>query len=80
MSIIETLKVIGAAHRKSVAQVALRWEFQQGIVPISKSLNPDRMKQNSEIFDFQLTEQEMKAITDLGEEGRTGPDPDNISF
>ena len=76
----ETLKEIAGAHKKSVAQVALRWELQQGILPISKSLNPGRMKQNSEIFDFQLTEQEMKIITDLGEDGRTGPDPDNINF
>lgn len=76
----ETLKQIGDAHGKTPAQVALRWELQQNIVPVTRSLNPDRMKQNVDIFDFELSGEEMLQITGLGEDGRTGPDPDCIDF
>ncbi|XP_041071751.1 aldo-keto reductase family 1 member D1-like [Carcharodon carcharias] len=56
------LKKIGEKHHKTPAQVALRYQVQRGVVVIPKSFNPGRMKQNREIFDFQLTEEEMKAI------------------
>ncbi|MFQ9649999.1 MAG: hypothetical protein ACLRZZ_07080 [Enterocloster sp.] len=58
----------------------MRWELQQDILPIPKSLNPERMAQNADIFDFNLTQEECLRITGLGETGRTGPDPDNIDF
>jgi len=76
----ETLEAIGRSHGKTAAQVSLRWEIQQDIIPVSKSLNIDRMKQNADVFDFVLTPQEMQQITDLGEDGRTGSHPDNIDF
>lgn len=71
---------IGEKYKKSPAQISLRWEIQQNIIPISKSLNVERMKHNSDIFDFELTQAEIEEITNLGENGRTGPDPDNIDF
>ena len=55
-------------------------DLQQDILPIPKSLNPERMAQNADIFDFNLTQEECLRITGLGETGRTGPDPDNIDF
>lgn len=61
----ETLRYIGNAHGKSVAQVVLRWLTQRGIVPIVKSANPQRMKENLSIFDFTLTDAEMKQIARL---------------
>ena len=61
----ETLCNIAANHRKSPAQVALRWLTQRGIVPIVKSANPQRMKENLEIFDFMLTSDEMAQIAKL---------------
>ena len=76
----ETLLQIGKKYNKTAAQTALRWELQQDVLPISKSLNVDRMKQNMNIFDFNLTKEECEIITNLGEDGRTGPDPDNIDF
>lgn len=76
----ETLQTIAAACHKTPAQVALRWELQQNIIPISKSLNVSRMKENADVFDFELSPQDMKEIFNLGETGRTGPDPDNIDF
>ena len=61
----ETLCAIGAAHNKSAAQVVLRWLTQRGIVPLVKSANPQRMRENLNIFDFTLTEDEMQQIAKL---------------
>ena len=61
----ETLCAIAASHRKSSAQVALRWMTQRGIVPIVKSANPQRMNENLSIFDFTLTDAEMEQIAKL---------------
>jgi 2,5-diketo-D-gluconate reductase A len=60
-----TLSEIGAAHGKSVAQVVLRWLTQRGVVAIPKSVRPERMAENLDIFDFQLTNEEMTRIAAL---------------
>jgi 2,5-diketo-D-gluconate reductase A len=57
-----TLTAIGNAHGKSVAQVVLRWLVQREVVAIPKSVRKDRMEQNIDVFDFQLTEDEMTTI------------------
>ncbi|SNT59506.1 aldo/keto reductase [Actinacidiphila glaucinigra] len=59
------LSEIGATHGKSVAQVVLRWLIQRSIVTIPKSVNPDRMAQNIDVFDFELTDDQMAAIAAL---------------
>ena len=59
------LTAIGEAHGKSVAQVVLRWLVQRGVVVIPKSVRPDRMAQNLDIFDFALTEDQLKHIATL---------------
>lgn len=56
---------IARNHKKSVAQIILRWLVQRGIVPVVKSANPVRMKENLDAFDFTLSEDEMKQITSL---------------
>lgn len=61
----ETLCAIANAHSKSVAQVVLRWLVQRNIVPLVKSANPQRMKENLDIFDFALTDAEMQQIAAL---------------
>lgn len=61
----ETLTAIGAAHGRSVAQVVLRWLLQRDIVAIPKSVNPERMAENFDVFDFELTDDEMTKILDL---------------
>lgn len=61
----ETLCNIAENHQKSVVQIILRWLIQRNIVPVVKSANPARMKENLEIFDFVLTENEMKQIAAL---------------
>ncbi len=59
------LQEIAENHHKSVAQIILRWLVQRGIVPVVKSANPARMKENIDIFDFELMEEEMKKISVL---------------
>jgi diketogulonate reductase-like aldo/keto reductase len=59
------LERIGAAYGKSVTQVALRWLVQQGLVPIPRTANPAHLKANLEIFDFTLTDAQMKEISGL---------------
>ena len=61
----ETLVEIGNKYNKSVGQVILRWLVQRGIVPVVKSANPVRMKENLDIFNFVLSEEEMKQIATL---------------
>lgn len=59
------LEAIGARYGKSVAQVALRWLVQQGVIIIPKSVHIERMEQNLDIFDFTLSEEDMQAIGKL---------------
>ena len=56
---------IGKKYNKTVAQVILRWELQRGIVVIPKSVHADRMKQNFDVFDFKLTDEDMQKIETL---------------
>lgn len=60
-----TLKSIGDKYDKSVAQVILRWLLQRGIVPLAKTVNKERMKQNIDIFNFELSEDDMSTISSL---------------
>ncbi|MER5183681.1 aldo/keto reductase [Streptomyces sp. NPDC002896] len=57
-----TLTGIGEAHGKSIAQVALRWLIQRGVVVIPKSVRPERMAENLDVFDFELTDEDMSRI------------------
>ena len=56
---------IAAEHRKSVGQVVLRWLTQRGVIVIPKSVRPERMRENMDIFDFQLTDEQMTQIAGL---------------
>lgn len=76
----EVLLKIAADHKKTVVQIILRWDYQRGIIPIPKSSNPERLKQNIDIFDFSLTESEMTAINALNQNYRVRYDPDNCDF
>ncbi|MBM7616722.1 diketogulonate reductase-like aldo/keto reductase [Weissella uvarum] len=62
-----TIQKIADAHNKSTAQVIIRWDWQRGIVTIPKSAHPERIAQNSDIFDFSLSDDEVQAINDLDE-------------
>lgn len=69
------LRDIALRHRKSTAQVILRWHLQRGIIAIPKSSNPQRIKENSELFDFELSEIEMVTINRLNSGKRYSVDP-----
>lgn len=71
---------IGEAHGKTAAQVVLRWCLQNDIIIIPKSTNQGRIQQNADLFDFELTEEEMVAIDELERGKRFGPDPRNFDF
>ena len=71
---------IAKAHGKSVAQVCLRWCLQNGVVPLPKSVTPERIKENAELFDFELTAEEMEKINAMPQAGWSGHHPDLISF
>ncbi|HNM86556.1 MAG: aldo/keto reductase [Mycobacterium sp.] len=70
---------IAAAQGKSPAQVMLRWHVQQGRQVIPKSVTPSRIKENLDIFDFELTDDQLAAIDSLDTGVRGGPEPDVIT-
>ncbi|MFC9975076.1 aldo/keto reductase [Spirillospora sp. NPDC127200] len=69
------LAPIAEAHGKSPAQVVLRWHLQLGNVVIPKSVTPSRIAENFDVFDFELTGDDMAAIAELDSGTRLGPDP-----
>jgi 2,5-diketo-D-gluconate reductase A len=71
----DTLVTIAAHHERTVAQVILRWHLQLGNVVIPKSVTPARVRENLDIFDFELSEDDLAAIARLDAGHRTGPDP-----
>lgn len=76
----EVINQIAATHAKTLAQVVLRWELQQEVLPLPKSVHEDRMKENADIFDFSLTPTEMKQIAALPKMGGQCADPDTVDF
>ncbi|ALS00734.1 glyoxal reductase [Enterococcus silesiacus] len=75
-----TLVEIGKKYHKTAAQVIIRWHLQSDIIVIPKSVHQDRIKQNFDVFDFELTEADIKRINELNTNERLGPDPDNFDF
>ena len=73
------LKEIAEKHNKSVAQVILRWDLQHGVVTIPKSIKEHRIIENSQVFDFELTPEEMDRIDSLNEDSRSGSHPDQMT-
>ena len=54
-------------YKKSIVQIVLRWHMQKGVIPIPKSSNENRIKENIDIFDFEISSEDMKAIDSLDE-------------
>ncbi|WP_141506209.1 aldo/keto reductase [Paenibacillus luteus] len=71
---------IGAKYGKTPAQVVLRWDLQNEVITIPKSVTPARQQENADIFDFALTPEEVAQINALNRDQRFGPDPDNFNF
>jgi 2,5-diketo-D-gluconate reductase A len=78
----QVVKGVADATGKSPAQVVLRWHIERGDIVFPKSVTPQRIKENFEIFDFELSPDDVDALTELdkGEDGRTGPNPDTFDY
>lgn len=74
------LKSIAKTHSKTPAQVVLRWHIQNGVLPVVRSLNPERQRQNIDIFDFVLSQEEIAVIDGFNINSRLRHDPDNCDF
>lgn len=70
---------IGEAHGKSIAQVVIRWHLQSDLIVIPKSVTPSRIMENAEVYDFELSNEEMKMIDGLNQDWRSGTHPDQIT-
>ena len=70
---------VAAKHGKSPAQVMVRWSLQLGNIVLPKSVTPERIEQNIDVFDFELDDADMAAIATLDSGRRTGPNPDEFN-
>ncbi|MDW8802697.1 aldo/keto reductase [Clostridium sp. A1-XYC3] len=75
---VDLLQELAKKYGKTVSQIVLRWDLQKGIVTIPKSTTPARIKENTDIFDFELSEEDMDKIQQLDQGLRFGKDPDNV--
>ena len=71
---------LGEKYGKSPEQILLRWDLQQDVVTIPKSVHKNRIEENAAIFDFELSEEDMAIIYSLDKNDRLGPNPDNPGF
>jgi 2,5-diketo-D-gluconate reductase A len=83
-AVLDDPTITGIAEKvgKTPAQVVLRWHVQRGDIVFPKSVTPSRMKENFDLFDFELGSEDVEAISalDKGEDGRTGPHPDTFAY
>lgn len=76
----EAINNISEQLGKSAAQVVLRWHYQNGVISIPKSVTPSRIEENMQIFDFELSSEQMQKLNRLNKNQRFGKDPDNFQF
>ena len=76
----ETLKQIADKYGKSVAQICIRWCLQNGILPLPKSVTPSRIRENTNVFDFEMTAEDMDLINKMPYFGGSGLHPDRVKF
>ncbi|KUI32175.1 oxidoreductase [Mycobacterium sp. IS-1742] len=75
-----TVTAVAESHGKTAAQALIRWHIQLGNIVIPKSVNPQRIESNFDVFDFELSEQDMASISSLEDGSRLGPDPRTFNF
>ncbi|SOC40053.1 aldo/keto reductase [Ureibacillus acetophenoni] len=76
----ETISDLAGKYNKTAAQIILRWHYQNDVITIPKSVTTSRIQENMNIFDFELSQEDVRAIDDLNKDFRTGQDPDNFHF
>ncbi|SHI86618.1 aldo/keto reductase [Aquimarina spongiae] len=77
---LKILDQFAEKYKKTVAQIVLRWNLQKGVVTIPKSVKKERIQSNADLFDFELSQEDIDRIDALDQNKRTGPDPDNFNF
>jgi diketogulonate reductase-like aldo/keto reductase len=77
---VPEMRELAAKYRKTIAQIAIRWSLQRGYLPLPKSINPDRIRENTQVFDFKLEESDVRLISDLKGVVGYSEDPDTIGF
>lgn len=76
----EAIRLISDHHGKTPAQVCIRWALQHGVLPLPKSVTPERIAENLDVWDFVLSAEEMATIDAMPECGASGLDPDTVDF
>ena len=76
----DTLKTIASKYNKSAAQLCIRWCLQNNTLPLPKSITASRIKENTEIFDFVINDEDMKTINDMEYFAGSGHHPDRVNF
>jgi diketogulonate reductase-like aldo/keto reductase len=74
------LTAIALKYGKSVAQLCIRWVLQNDMLPLPKSVTPSRIKENADVFDFEISDADMQAINSMSYFGGSGLNPDTIPF
>ncbi len=77
---MEEFKNLSEKYGKSIAQIVLRWDLQKGVVTIPKSAKKERILANADIFDFELSKEDVNLLDSMHRGQRFGPDPDNFDF
>ena len=71
------LKSLAAKYNKTIPQIILRWDIQQGIIPVFKSATPERLREDIDIYDFKLRVDEMELISAMNEDYKFHPESIN---
>lgn len=74
------LQELAEKHQKKPSQIMIRWEYQSGIITIPKSINKERQKENADIFDFSLTDEDMVKMLSMDAGNRLGKHPDKFDY
>ncbi|KZE83455.1 glyoxal reductase [Paenibacillus elgii] len=74
------LSELAGKYGKTPAQIILRWDLQHGVITIPKSIRESRIRENIDVFDFTLSDEDMARLDGLNQDHRFGPDPDHIDF
>jgi diketogulonate reductase-like aldo/keto reductase len=77
---VKELQELAEKYHKTVAQICLRWSLQMGFLPLPKSVTPARIKENADVFDFELSEKDVQNLASMKNYGGKGFDPDTASF
>jgi diketogulonate reductase-like aldo/keto reductase len=76
----QTILEVAKKYNRTPAQIILRWDIENRIITIPKSVTPSRIEENTKIFDFELEPEDVQVLDQLNKDYRFGPDPDNFDF